>query len=179
MSKLTPSELDVEHLGLIRENVERSIRRWASEFDAVGLRLLDVAPQDHRGARQFWSQAEIFTLDIDPSARADYTADLCSDTGIPAGSFDIILCTEVLEHTLQPFDAVKEMHRLLKPGGRLLLSAPFNFRIHGPLPDCWRFTEHGLRALLGGLYDEIRIEEVATPGRPLMPVHYTAEGRKR
>jgi SAM-dependent methyltransferase len=179
MHEHTPSEMDISHLGIIRENVERAIQLWASSHDAEEKRLLDIAPQDYRGARQFWTRCRVETLDIDPSARADYTADICSDTGIPANSFDFILCTEVLEHTLQPFDAVAEMHRLLRPGGLLLLSVPFNFRIHGPLPDCWRFTEHGIRALLGaGRFDEIQIDEVATLDRALMPIHYTASARK-
>ena len=69
---------------------------------------------------------------------------------LPDDSFDCIVCTEVLEHTLQPFAAVAELRRLLRAGGRLFLSVPFNFRIHGPLPDCWRFTEHGLRAMFAG-----------------------------
>lgn len=50
--------------------------------------------------------------------------------------FDYILCTEVLEHTLNPFRAVYEMFRILKPKGLLFISVPFNFGIHRPLPDC-------------------------------------------
>jgi 2-polyprenyl-3-methyl-5-hydroxy-6-metoxy-1,4-benzoquinol methylase len=83
----------------------------------------------------------------------------------------------VLEHTLQPFDAVREMRRMLKAGGILALTTPFNFRIHGPLPDCWRFTVHGLKALLRD-FDEVEVRELATPGRDLMPIHYTATARK-
>jgi SAM-dependent methyltransferase len=177
--KVTPSEMDVAHWRIIRQNVESSIRAWAVEFDCEGKTLLDIAPQDYLGARQFWSKCRVVTLDIDQSAKADYTADICSNTGIPADSFDFILCTEVLEHTLLPFHAVAEMHRLLKPSGLLLLSVPFNFRIHGPLPDCWRFTEHGIRALLGNSFNDTRIAEIATPDRPLMPIHYTVSARKR
>ena len=54
----------------------------------------------------------------------------------------------MLEHVINPFDAIDEIHRILKPGGILLLSSPLNFRIHGPLPDCWRFTEHGWKQLV-------------------------------
>jgi hypothetical protein len=73
---------------------------------------------------------------------------------------------------VQPFDAVAELRRLLRPGGHLILTVPFNLRIHGPLPDCWRFTEHGLRALLRNFTD-LEVEAVETPDRPLMPIHYT------
>jgi SAM-dependent methyltransferase len=140
---------------------------------------LDVAPQDYQGAKEFFKRSVIKTLDIDPSAGADYVADITqANMAIPDETFDYVLCTEVLEHTLQPFRAVREIHRLLKMGGLLFASVPFNFRIHGPLPDCWRFTEHGLRALLVPWFEEICIEAVESPGRPLMPIHYTFLARK-
>jgi len=84
----------------------------------------------------------------------------------------------VLEHTLNPFAAIEEIHRLLCIGGYLFLTVPFNFRIHGPLPDCWRFTEHGLRAILS-MFDILELTSLETIDRPLMPIHYTVVARKR
>lgn len=40
-------------------------------------------------------------------------------------SFDAIMCTEVFEHIINPREAIKEFQRLLKPGGRLIITAPF------------------------------------------------------
>jgi SAM-dependent methyltransferase len=173
-----PSAMDVRHLEAIRGNVEALMRRAANR--AGGGLLLDVAPQDHAGARPFFgTDVEIETLDIDPASGASYIADLCerNEAVIPADRFDYVVCTEVLEHTLQPFAAVAEVRRILKPGGLLFLSVPFNFRIHGPLPDCWRFTEHGLRALLAD-FEVLELEGLETPDRPLMPIHYTVTARK-
>ncbi|MHC5012469.1 MAG: class I SAM-dependent methyltransferase [Planctomycetota bacterium] len=54
--------------------------------------------------------------------------DIISDiTSIPEpdASFDAVLCTEVLEHLPHPIDALRELSRLLKPGGVLILTAPF------------------------------------------------------
>lgn len=168
------SEQDNRIFRLLRENVERFLELASVSHDREGLMLLDIAPQDHLGAAQFFSQANIFTADINPQAGADYTIDICANNQrtIADASFDVIVCTEVLEHTLQPFDAVAEIHRLLKPGGVLVLSTPFNFRIHGPLPDCWRFTEHGLRALLKD-YSKTEISALEDEDRFLMPLHYT------
>lgn len=171
---LVPSARDVQGLALIRENVRALMRRAAASHTGGPARLLDIAPQDHEGARPYFpARVAVETLDIDPASGCTHIGDICRRVpSIEDGRFDYVICTEVLEHVLQPFDAVAEIRRMLRPGGRLVLSTPFDFRIHGPLPDCWRFTEHGLRALLA----DFRILELTgldAPDRPLMPLHYT------
>ncbi len=64
-----------------------------------------------------------------------------------AESVDAVLCTEVIEHVVDPFALVAEAHRVLKPEGALLLSAPFTWHLHDEPHDYWRFTEYGLRVL--------------------------------
>jgi SAM-dependent methyltransferase len=59
----------------------------------------------------------------------DYTSDILSIPA-PDGAFDAILCTEVLEHVPEPARALVEMARLLRTGGRLLLTAPLGSRLH-------------------------------------------------
>lgn len=176
----TVSEMDADHLAKIRANVRRFLASVGLEYGLAPARLLDIAPQDHEGARPFFpAHIAVETLDINPAAGATYTGDICRfNPDLPDGGFDLIVCTEVLEHTLEPFAAVAELRRLLRPGGHLFLSVPFNFRIHGPLPDCWRFTEHGLRALFTG-WDIVRLDPLETPNRFLMPIHYTMVVRKR
>ena len=173
------AEIDKRHLVVIRQSVERFVDEMARQFDSADAVLLDVAPQIYRGAKAFFSKAAVRTLDIDPESKADYIADLCKDNSslIRRSSFDFVFCTEVLEHSVNPFAAVNEIHRILKVDGLLFLTTPFNFRIHGPLPDCWRFTEHGLRALLAR-YEVQALHEVPTPDRPLMPIHYRVVARK-
>ena len=107
-----------------------------------------------------------------------YIGDICKYNPVIADdSYDFIVCTEVLEHTLQPFNAVTEIRRLLKPGGLVFISVPFNFRIHGPLPDCWRFTEHGLKVLFSEFHI-LELESIEAPQRPLMPIQYTMVAQK-
>ncbi len=61
---------------------------------------------------------------------------------------DFILCTETLEHILDPLFFLKEAFRCLKPGGRLLLTVPFAARWHFIAHDYWRYTPAGLYSLL-------------------------------
>ena len=175
---LQPSPTDVAHLKLIRASVEELQRAAIDEYVGDGATVLDVAPQDHAGVAALLPAGTLCeTLDLDPASGATYVADICHrNEHVPSARFDCVFCTEVLEHTLQPFHAVGELRRLLAPGGVLVLSVPFNFRIHGPLPDCWRFTEHGLRALLED-FEILMLDTVETPDRPLMPIHYRVIAR--
>jgi predicted SAM-dependent methyltransferase len=59
----------------------------------------------------------------------DYVSDINS-IPVADSSFDVILCTEVLEHVPEPIAALSEMARILKPGGRLLLTAPAMSGLH-------------------------------------------------
>ena len=72
--------------------------------------------------------------------------DLVSDiTAIPAPdtSFDAILCSEVLEHVPEPTHAIDEFARLLKPGGIMILTAPFSSNVHfAPYHFCSGFSKY-------------------------------------
>jgi SAM-dependent methyltransferase len=177
--RVTPSQIDADHLTAIRRSVSAFTERVASAYAATAGRLLDIAPQVHEGARPYFpASVTVETLDIDPHSGCTYIADICACADVLAdGTFDYVVCTEVLEHTLRPWDAAGEIWRILKVGGLLFLSVPFNFRIHGPLPDCWRFTEHGLRALFSR-FAIVELNALETPDRPLMPIHYTMVARK-
>lgn len=177
---LEVSEFDKSALNLIRQSVNHLITQSSQEFDYKDKIILDVAPQDWTGARSVYKLASVETLDIDEESEADWIADLCqcNQEIIPDNYFDAVICTEVLEHVNNPFDASDEILRILKPGGKAYISTPFNFRIHGPLPDNWRFTIHGLRTLFKK-FDIISIEEVVTDGRNLSPIHYRLIAQKR
>lgn len=66
----------------------------------------------------------------------------------PDNSFDGALCTQVLEHVANPAALLDEIHRILKPGGRLVLSAPFLWEEHEEPYDFFRFSSFGIRELL-------------------------------
>lgn len=63
------------------------------------------------------------------NSRLDIVSDITA-IPIPDSSVDAIMCTEVLEHIPNPVEAIKEFSRLLRPGGYLLLTAPFASLTH-------------------------------------------------
>jgi SAM-dependent methyltransferase len=86
----------------------------------------------------------------------------CDITSVPVadGEFDAILCTEVLEHVREPIKVVQEMARILKPGGRLMLTAPLGSGIHQePYHYYGGYTPYWYRDFLGAAgFSQIRIE---------------------
>lgn len=63
------------------------------------------------------------------------------------GSFDTVLSTQVLEHTPKPWVLFAEMGRVLKPGGTLIVTIPFSYRVHSEPFDFYRFTRYALADL--------------------------------
>jgi SAM-dependent methyltransferase len=163
----------------IRDNVSSFIKTSALKYDKKNKIILDIAPQIYNDAEKYFQKSRMEILDIEKGDNINYQADITNNNKdtIRGGRFDLIICTEVLEHVANPFLAINEIFRLLKKGGILLLSTPFNFRIHGPLPDCWRFTEHGLKILLTD-FKIIKLNAMETKDRFLMPVHYTIIAKK-
>ena len=88
---------------------------------------------------------EVKELDVDEDLKPDIVADLCKWKDLE--SYDFIICSEVLEHTYHPHQAMQNMYDSLKPGGKLIFSTPFVFPIHTPPHDYFRFTKYGLAYL--------------------------------
>ncbi|MBF0385385.1 MAG: class I SAM-dependent methyltransferase [Candidatus Omnitrophica bacterium] len=60
-------------------------------------------------------------------------------------AFDTIILSDVLEHISRPESFMKEMIRILTPGGKALISTPFYYCIHEAPYDYYRYTEYGLK----------------------------------
>lgn len=76
-------------------------------------------------------------------ARPEVFAD-ASNLPLPNASIDTVLLLEVLEHLRHPAQALSEIARVLRPGGKLLLTMPFLYPVHDAPHDYQRFTCHGL-----------------------------------
>lgn len=118
-------------------NRDRWVAKQAQSL-ATGSRLLDVGAGScpYRPLFQHCDyRAQDFTglqgeqLRHGGYGKIDY---VCDATAIPAesGSFDAVLCTEMLEHVPDPQAVIQELARLLRSGGKLMLTAPLGSGIH-------------------------------------------------
>jgi SAM-dependent methyltransferase len=100
------------------------------------------------------------TLDLTREENADYVGTV-EATGLPDESFHLVLCTQVLEHSDNPWLAAKEIRRILRPGGHAIISVPHVWFYHPHPHDHWRFTQEGLVRLCreNGLHPEAMLAQ--------------------
>jgi SAM-dependent methyltransferase len=86
----------------------------------------------------------------------------------PAGTFDIVVSGQVIEHVRKPWLWLRELARVCKPGGLVLTVNPVSWPYHEAPIDCWRIYPEGMRALCedAGLTVELSLFESLEP-RPL------------
>jgi SAM-dependent methyltransferase len=75
------------------------------------------------------------------------------------GSYDVVVCAELLEHVADPKDILLEIHRVLRCDGKVLITVPFLHPIHGDPFDIGRYTDYYWRNILDEIgFDEITID---------------------
>lgn len=150
----------------------RREERFASRIPALPdsqapriLHAFEALPADRRsvldvgGGRGRWrvllgNPADYTIADVvEPetsSLAADTTYVVADAVALPfaAGTFDLVLMIEVLQHLPEPARALAEASRVLAPGGVLVLAARQAWRTHGAPHDYFRFTRYGLEQLL-------------------------------
>lgn len=114
-------------------------------------RVLDVGC-GRKPYRHLVPASEYVGLELDtPELRDLGAADIYYAGGrfpVPDTSFDAVICSQVIEHIFTPGDFLAEICRVLRPGGSLLLSAPFAWDEHSQPHDFARYSSFGLRAVL-------------------------------
>ena len=124
--------------------IERSIALLAPELKGE---LLDVGCGQQPFAHYFGHVTRKRACDFD-AKRGNVDFECPADKiPLPDSSLDSILCTEVLEHVPDPLAVWREFHRLLRPGGKVLLATPMSWPGHEEPYDFYRYPEYGIRHL--------------------------------
>jgi SAM-dependent methyltransferase len=111
--------------------------------EASSKKTLDVGSRRGRHSKYF---SNVVSIDINANNDPDLVADAHA-LPFADNTFEVVLCREVLEHVRHPETVVRELHRVLVPGGTLLLTTRFLFPIHEAPDDRWRFTRYVLEEI--------------------------------
>lgn len=109
--------------------------------------ILEVGAADVNGSVRALFAGAYVGVDIARARGVDVVSD-ATELPFSDASFATVVSTEMLEHALDPIAALAEMVRVLRPGGRLIVTARGNgFHRHNP-PDRWRFMPGTLSEIL-------------------------------
>lgn len=125
-------------------------RRLKPEVESLCGTVIDIGGGRNSPLAQFWPK-DVLRIRLDISAR--FAPDLLADAHslpLASESFDGIVLSEVMEHLHSPHEALTEILRVLRPGGRLIASVPFAIGIHADPHDYYRYTQESLTVLLQG-----------------------------
>jgi SAM-dependent methyltransferase len=135
---------------LNRPRIAAFLRRAAASVPEAA-RVLDAGagtgPYRELFARHRYTSTDWANTPHPEGLQADVIAPI-DDLPLDDAAFDLVICTEVLEHVADPAAALAELRRVLAPGGCLWATAPFVWEFHEEPYDFFRYTPHGLRSLL-------------------------------
>lgn len=125
------------------------------EFASKNIKSTDKVLDAGAGScpyKKYFSHAKYESTDFDDifDKSSKYKHDfICSLSKIPKPnkSYNAIINTQVLEHVEYPQRVIKEFYRILKSGGKLFLTAPQGWGIHGEPYHFFNFTKYGLESL--------------------------------
>ncbi|TSC64203.1 MAG: type 11 methyltransferase [Parcubacteria group bacterium Gr01-1014_106] len=148
-----------------RDRIEKIFREKELILDIGGGLRIDPE-KNNRAKENKWLDPYLVNvryrvLDKVPDYRPDIVGDI-HHLPLEDDSFDAVICISVLEHVEEPQQAMKEVRRVLKPGGYCFLYVPFLYYYHpmkGYYGDFYRFTRDGVRHLVKD-FREVEMQNV-------------------
>ncbi len=127
-------------------------RRWMNRIPAAKLTVLDVGGR-LQPYRELLGDRVLRYISVD-LRRTPLVDVIGNGEQLPftTGCFDLVICTQVLEYIPEPEKMLFEIHRVLRPGGTLILSAPAA-QPRDADSECWAFHPAGIRKLLARYSD--------------------------
>jgi SAM-dependent methyltransferase len=123
-------------------------RGWLQQLQLQAPAVLDVGGRIQPYRELIASPRQYWAIDLRPTALVSAVA-TAEQLPFADNTFDLVLCTQMIEYAPDPAAVMEEMHRVLRPKGRLFLSAPSIFPRDSE-HDRWRFFPTALRQLLCG-----------------------------
>jgi SAM-dependent methyltransferase len=131
-----------------RVRLRQETEKFAKSIPA-GAMVLDAgagdAPYKHFLGHARYESADFEKVDKE-YAQSTYVCDLKS-IPVENGRYDFVLFNQVMEHLPDPRLVLAELLRVMRPGGRLMYSAPLFYEQHEEPYDFYRYTSHGVRHL--------------------------------
>lgn len=152
-----PADLDLllkSFLYVIKKIYRDALRRHGGKLTGS---VLD-AGCGGQAYRRFLAADRYLGMEYNRSVQPDLLGDV-QRLPFADASFDNLLCTEVLEHVPEPGQAMDELYRVLKPGGRALITAPMCWNLHYQPYDFYRYTRYGLAYMAGRSGFEVELTE--------------------
>ena len=156
--------LEVRLSRLARNGIEGFMDSLASEGALMGNVLEIGAGGRGANSKRFSAAARNYwRSDISrwPNSRLEVSCD-CTQMPFKDASLDAVICSEVLEHVPNLFRAIGELRRVVRPGGRMVLTMPFFYPLHGvdkkAYGDFWRLTPGNLKLTFGNAFELLREE---------------------
>lgn len=148
---------------IARQGLYREIKTF-SQKNFVNKRILDIGCGIKPYQNLFAGAKEYIGADIEGGGHASSSknADVFFDgvkLPFPDNSFDVVLCTQVLEHTQEPYVLLQEMSRVLVPKGDVFITMPFVWNEHEIPYDFKRFTRYEHQRVLASVgFDVLNIK---------------------
>jgi SAM-dependent methyltransferase len=125
--------------------------RFLAEANQPGNTCLQIGVKESEGAKRGPNWVSVDKFDTRPFI--DYNYDI-TDMAFADNTFDFACAISILEHLPTPWAAIKELHRVLKPGGKIWLSIPMTYPYHEDPKDYWRASPDGMRIWMQDLFNE-------------------------